>query len=77
MGHGGVLVESGRARRSSADPRLHGGGSCSGTSDSRSNRGAARSHARGVAIQRSPSGAWRGNQRQRSSLIGRRREVHG
>jgi hypothetical protein len=29
MEHGGVLVESGRARRSSADPRLHGGGSCS------------------------------------------------
>ena len=61
MGHGGVLVESGRAWLSSADPRLHGGGSCSGTGDSRSNRGAARSRARGVAIQRSPSGARRGN----------------
>ena len=48
MGHGGVLVdsESGRARRSSGDPRLHGGGCCGGTSDSRSSRGATRSRAR-------------------------------
>ena len=42
MEHGGVLVESGRARRASPDPRPHGGGCCSGTGDSRSSRGAAR-----------------------------------
>ena len=48
MGHGGVLVESGRARRSSGDPRLHVGGCCGGTSDSQSSRGATRSRARVV-----------------------------
>ena len=83
MEHGGVLVESGRARRSSADPRPHGGGSCSGTGDSRSNRGAARSESavprarcgNSAIAQRRATRQLEGNQRQRSSLIGR--EVGG
>jgi hypothetical protein len=66
MGHGGVLVESGRARRSSADPRLHGGGSCSGP---------ARAMWQFSDNQRRATRQLEGNQRKRSSLIGR--EVGG
>ena len=75
MGHGGVLVESGRAWLSSADPRLHGGGSCSGTGDSRSTAAPRARCGNSAIAQRRVARQLEGNQRRRSSLIGR--EVGG
>ena len=75
MGHGGVLIESGRARRSSADPRPHGGGCCSGTGDSRSTAAPRARCGNSAIAQRRAARQLEGNQRRRSSLIGR--EVGG
>ena len=75
MGHGGVLIELGRARRSSADPRPHGGGCCSGTGDSRSTAAPRARCGNSAIAQRRATPQLEGNQQKRSSLIGR--EVGG
>ena len=75
MEHGGVLVESDRARRASPDPRPHGGGCCSGTGDSRSTAAPRARCGNSAIAQRRATRQLEGNQQQRSSLIGR--EVGG